>query len=30
MKNELLYHFFSDDDFLDISNKIKKMEKPEY
>ncbi|MDA3861206.1 MAG: TPM domain-containing protein [Melioribacteraceae bacterium] len=27
MKNELLYHFFSDDDFLDISNKIKKMEK---
>lgn len=27
MNNELLYHFFSDDDFLDISNKIKKMEK---
>jgi uncharacterized membrane protein len=27
MKNELLYHFFSDDDFLDISNKIKEMEK---
>ena len=27
MDNELLYHFFSDDDFLDISNKIKQMEK---
>jgi len=27
MKNELLYHFFSDDDFLDISNKIKETEK---
>ena len=27
MDNELLYHFFSDDDFLDISNTIKKMEK---
>ena len=27
MKNELLYSFFSDDDFLDISNKIKTMEK---
>ncbi len=27
MDNELLYHFFSDDDFLDISNEIKKMEK---
>jgi len=27
MGNELLYHFFSDDDFLDISNKIKEMEK---
>ncbi len=26
MNNELLYHFFSDDDFLDISNEIKKME----
>ncbi len=26
MKNELLYHFFSDDDFLDISNKIKETE----
>ncbi|MCF6269473.1 MAG: TPM domain-containing protein [Melioribacteraceae bacterium] len=27
MANELLYHFFSDDDFLDISNMIKEMEK---
>ncbi len=27
MANELLYHFFDDDDFLDISNKIKEMEK---
>jgi len=27
MKNKLLYHFFSDDDFLDISNKIKETEK---
>ncbi len=27
MANELLYHFFSDDDFLDISNMISKMEK---
>jgi uncharacterized membrane protein len=27
MANELLYHFFNDDDFLDISNIIKKMEK---
>ena len=27
MDNELLYHFFSDDDFLDISNEIHKMEK---
>lgn len=27
MKNELLYHFFSDDDFLDISSKIQEMEK---
>jgi uncharacterized membrane protein len=27
MANELLYHFFNDDDFLDISNTIKKMEK---
>ncbi|MBU0476220.1 MAG: TPM domain-containing protein [Bacteroidetes bacterium] len=27
MKNELLYHFFSDDDFLDISNKINEAEK---
>lgn len=27
MDNELLYHFFSDDDFLDISNKIKETEK---
>jgi len=27
MKNELLYSFFSDDDFLDISNKIRTMEK---
>ncbi len=27
MDNELLYHFFSDDDFLDISNEIKRMEK---
>jgi len=27
MANELLYHFFNDDDFLDISNMIKKMEK---
>jgi len=27
MANELLYHFFSDDDFLDISNMIKRMEK---
>lgn len=26
MNNELLYRFFNDDDFLDISNKIKKME----
>jgi uncharacterized membrane protein len=25
--NELLHHFFSDDDFLDISNKIKETEK---
>lgn len=27
MANELLYHFFDDDDFLMISDKIKKMEK---
>jgi len=27
MKNKLLYHFFSDDDFLDISNKINETEK---
>ena len=27
MANELLYHFFDDDDFLRISNKIKEMEK---
>lgn len=27
MANELLYHFFNDDDFLDISNMIKKTEK---
>ncbi|MCK5456980.1 MAG: hypothetical protein KAI45_07615, partial [Melioribacteraceae bacterium] len=27
MANELLYHFFNDDDFLDISNTIKEMEK---
>ena len=27
MANELLYHFFNDDDFLDISNIIKEMEK---
>lgn len=27
MANELLYHFFNDDDFLDVSNTIKKMEK---
>lgn len=27
MKNELLYHFFNDDDFLDISNKINETEK---
>lgn len=26
MKNKLLYHFFSDDDFLDISNKINETE----
>ena len=27
MHSELLYNFFSDDDFLRISNKIKEMEK---
>lgn len=27
MSNELLYHFFDDDDFLLISDKIKEMEK---
>jgi len=27
MTNELTYHFFDDDDFLMISNKIKEMEK---
>ncbi len=27
MPNELLYHFFDDDDFLMISEKIKEMEK---
>ena len=27
MNNELLYHFFDDDDFLDISDMIKKTEK---
>lgn len=27
MQNELLYHFFTDDDFLRISNKISEMEK---
>ncbi len=27
MANELLYHFFNDDDFLDISKRIKEMEK---
>ena len=27
MSNELLYHFFDDDDFLMISKKIKEMEK---
>ena len=27
MKNDLLYHFFNDDDFLDISSKIQEMEK---
>lgn len=27
MQNELLYHYFDDDDFLRISNKIKEMEK---
>lgn len=27
MHNKLIYHFFSDDDFLRISNKIKEMEK---
>ncbi len=27
MHSELIYHFFSDDDFLRISNKIKEMEK---
>lgn len=27
MSNELLYHFFDDDDFLMISDKIKEMEK---
>ena len=27
MANELLYHFFNDDDFLDISSMIKEMEK---
>ena len=27
MENELLYHFFSDDDFIDISNKIDEMER---
>ena len=27
MANELTYHFFDDDDFLMISNKIKEMEK---
>jgi uncharacterized membrane protein len=27
MKHDLLYHFFSDDDFLRISNKIGQMEK---
>ncbi|MCF8240613.1 MAG: TPM domain-containing protein [Melioribacteraceae bacterium] len=27
MKNDLVYHFFSDDDFLRVSKKIKEMEK---
>ena len=27
MQNELLYHYFNDDDFLRISHKIKEMEK---
>lgn len=27
MSGELIYHFFTDDDFLRISNKIKEMEK---
>ncbi len=27
MQNELLYHYFNDDDFLKISHKIKDMEK---
>ncbi|MFA3784078.1 TPM domain-containing protein [Melioribacteraceae bacterium 4301-Me] len=27
MHSDLIYHFFSDDDFLRISNKIKEMEK---
>ncbi len=27
MHSELIYHFFTDDDFLHISNKIKEMEK---
>jgi uncharacterized membrane protein len=27
MQNEILYHFFTDDDFLVISKKIKEMEK---
>ena len=27
MNNELLYNFFTDDDFLRISNKINEMEK---
>lgn len=27
MQNELLYHYFNDDDFLRVSNKIKEMEK---
>jgi len=27
MKEELVYHYFTDDDFLRISNKIKEMEK---
>lgn len=27
MQNKLLYHYFDDDDFLRISNKIKEMEK---